>query len=210
MPRAPIRRNIQSECDRAAPVEVEVAWEAAGPSHKRGALGRYDLLDLRFGTFLPFRRASESPMAIACLRLLTFLPLFPLLSVPFLRFFIAPLTVFDAPFEYLRAIEAHSEFRTHVSQRPAHCGVPFVRKLREPGGNASRFSAGGRRPMCCETNVMQKRRVRPRGLPSSLFRKRLRAAPNSLIEEDEALDLLGTVDDRQDVGEAAASTLGLG
>ena len=57
---------------------------------------------------------------------------------------------------------------------------------------------------------MQKRRVRPRGLPSSLFRKRLRAAPNSLIEEDEALDLLGTVDDRQDVGEAAASTLGLG
>ena len=56
---------------------------------------------------------------------------------------------------------------------------------------------------------MQKRRVRPRSLPSNLFLKRLRAVPNSLIEEEEALDLLGTVDDRQDVGEAAGSTLAL-
>jgi hypothetical protein len=56
---------------------------------------------------------------------------------------------------------------------------------------------------------MQKRRVRPRSLPSNLFLKRLRAAPNSLIEEEEeALDL--PVDDRQDVGEAAGSTLALG
>jgi hypothetical protein len=54
---------------------------------------------------------------------------------------------------------------------------------------------------------MQKRRVRPRGLPANRFLKRLRAAPNSLIEEEEALDLLGIVDDRQDAGEAAASTL---
>jgi hypothetical protein len=43
-------------------------------------------------------------MAIACLRLLTFLPLRPLLSVPLLRFFIARSTYLDAPFEYLRAI----------------------------------------------------------------------------------------------------------
>jgi hypothetical protein len=57
---------------------------------------------------------------------------------------------------------------------------------------------------------MQKRRLRPRGLPANPFVKRLRAAPNSLIDEEEALDLLGTVDDRQDVGEAAASTLALG
>jgi hypothetical protein len=37
------------------------------------------LLDF-FGTFLPFLRASESPMAIACFRLFTVLPLRPLFS----------------------------------------------------------------------------------------------------------------------------------
>jgi len=43
-------------------------------------------------------------MAIACFRLVTFLPLRPLLSVPFLRFFIARSTYREAPREYLRAI----------------------------------------------------------------------------------------------------------
>ena len=43
-------------------------------------------------------------MAIACLRLLILLPLRPLLSVPFLRFFIARSTYREAPREYLRAI----------------------------------------------------------------------------------------------------------
>lgn len=41
---------------------------------------------------------------MACLRLLTFLPLRPLRSVPLLRFFIARSTYPDALFEYLRAI----------------------------------------------------------------------------------------------------------
>jgi hypothetical protein len=49
------------------------------------------------GTFAPFFRASESPMAIACLRLFTFLPL-PLFSVPRFRRRIALPTDFDAPF----------------------------------------------------------------------------------------------------------------
>src|SRR3954447_22550654 len=57
-----------------------------------------------FGTFLPDLRASESPIAMACLRLLTFLPERPLFSVPFLRFFIAPSTFLDAPLEYFLAI----------------------------------------------------------------------------------------------------------
>jgi hypothetical protein len=43
-------------------------------------------------------------MAIACLRLVTFLPLRPLLSEPFLRFFIARSAYREAPREYLRAI----------------------------------------------------------------------------------------------------------
>jgi hypothetical protein len=54
----------------------------------------------RAGTFLPLRRASESPMAIACLRLFTVLPLRPVFSVPFLRRRIALLTVFEAAREY--------------------------------------------------------------------------------------------------------------
>lgn len=52
-----------------------------------------------FGTFAPAFRASDKPMAIACLRLVTFLPL-PLRNVP--RFFsrITFSTFFDAFFEY--------------------------------------------------------------------------------------------------------------
>jgi hypothetical protein len=57
-----------------------------------------------FGTFAPSRLASESPIAIACLRLVTFFLDRPLLSVPALRFFIARSTSADAFFEYFRAM----------------------------------------------------------------------------------------------------------
>ena len=56
------------------------------------------------GTFLPLTRASDRPIAIACLRLLTLRPERPLFKVPALRFFIARLTSVDAFFEYLRAM----------------------------------------------------------------------------------------------------------
>ena len=49
-----------------------------------------------FGTLPPARRASDSPMAMACLRLVTFLPERPLLSVPRIRSCIARLTFCDA------------------------------------------------------------------------------------------------------------------
>ena len=45
--------------------------------------------DAFFGTFLPLALASDSPIAIACLRLLTLRPERPLFNVPALRFFIA-------------------------------------------------------------------------------------------------------------------------
>jgi hypothetical protein len=64
----------------------------------------FRFFDAFFGTFLPLALASDSPIAIACLRLLTFAPERPLFSVPALRFFIARLTSADAFFEYLRAI----------------------------------------------------------------------------------------------------------
>jgi hypothetical protein len=57
-----------------------------------------------FGTFLPLALASESPIAIACLRLVTFFLERPLFKVPALRFFIARLTSVDAFFEYFRAM----------------------------------------------------------------------------------------------------------
>ena len=53
------------------------------------------------GTFAPSRRASDKPMAIACLRLVTFLPERPLLRVPRLRSCIARSTFFEAFLLYL-------------------------------------------------------------------------------------------------------------
>jgi hypothetical protein len=55
------------------------------------------------GTFAPARRASDSPIAIACLRLFTLRPDPPLRSVPFLRSVIARFTFFAAVLPYFRA-----------------------------------------------------------------------------------------------------------
>jgi hypothetical protein len=49
----------------------------------------------------PFFLASERPIAIACLRLFTVLPLLPDFRVPFLRRLIALATRFDADLPYL-------------------------------------------------------------------------------------------------------------
>jgi hypothetical protein len=59
---------------------------------------------LRDGTFAPFSRASESPIAIACLRLVTVppCPALPRLSVPLFRRCIALFTDLPAAFPYLR------------------------------------------------------------------------------------------------------------
>src|SRR5690349_4641219 len=79
---------------------------------ERFEVERFDvdfLLDPRFvlrlrGTFAPFSRASESPIAIACLRLVTLppCPALPRFSVPFLRRCIALFTDLPAAFPYLR------------------------------------------------------------------------------------------------------------
>jgi hypothetical protein len=71
-----------------------------------GSLGvKQRLQDARFrGTFFPFRRALESPMAIACRRLFTLPPLppRPLLAVPRLYRCISLFTSLPALREYLR------------------------------------------------------------------------------------------------------------
>ena len=55
--------------------------------------------DFRLGTLAPFSRASLSPIAIACLRLVTFLPE-PLFNVPRFRRRIVDSTFFDAALPY--------------------------------------------------------------------------------------------------------------
>ena len=55
-----------------------------------------------FGTFLPSRRASESPMAMACFGLVTFLPLRPDLSLPCFISLISVSTFLPAEGEYFR------------------------------------------------------------------------------------------------------------
>jgi len=60
------------------------------------------------GTFAPFFRASESPIAIACFRLFTFPPLppFPDLKDPFFRRRIALLTDLPAVRPYLAIVSS--------------------------------------------------------------------------------------------------------
>jgi hypothetical protein len=58
------------------------------------------LLAAFFGTFAPSFLASERPIAIACFRLVTFLPLRPLFSDPSFFSCMARSTFLPAPFEY--------------------------------------------------------------------------------------------------------------
>jgi hypothetical protein len=55
---------------------------------------------LGFGTFAPAFRASERPIAIACLRLVTFFPDRPLFSVPRFRSCMARSTFSEAALPY--------------------------------------------------------------------------------------------------------------
>jgi hypothetical protein len=64
-------------------------------------VGADDLLEAPFlaGTFAPFLRASDRPIAIACFRSVTFCP-DPLFSFPFFISFITVSTFLPADFEY--------------------------------------------------------------------------------------------------------------
>jgi hypothetical protein len=93
--------------------------------------------DAFFGTLLPLARASDRPIAIACLRLFTLRPERPLFSVPALRFFIARSTLSDAFLEYflamdyspgcgkiIRAVPDGSSLRLHRSRGSAFRELP--------------------------------------------------------------------------------------
>jgi hypothetical protein len=67
--------------------------------------------DFFFGAFPPSFRASDSPMAIACFLLVTFLPDLPLFRVPSLRSCIAFLTFFCAFLPYFATAHLLSYFK---------------------------------------------------------------------------------------------------
>jgi hypothetical protein len=98
--------------------------------------GETNQLYFFLGTFLPARRASDKPMAMACLRLFTFFPDLPLRSVPAFLSFIAFSTFLPLALLYLRAmIDLH-----------AYClsGTYFAvrRRLHGIGDCRSRLSVG--------------------------------------------------------------------
>ena len=72
----------------------------------------------RLGTFAPFFRASDNPIAMACLRLVTFFPLLPDCNVPFLRRRMALSTFFDAALPYLVAIVPSIGIPGHAYCKP--------------------------------------------------------------------------------------------
>ena len=107
----------------------------------RAALRPDDFLDRADdffgGTLPPARLASESPIAIACFRLVTFLPERPLLSVPRFRSCIA-FSTFCAAFSPYFAIGTSlttgrcnhaAKLGASLRRRPTRAvGAPFARK----------------------------------------------------------------------------------
>src|SRR5262245_36440082 len=95
----------------------------------------------RVGTFTPASRASERPMAIACLRLVTRLPERPLLSVPRLRSRIARSIFLPAFLPYLGMHTPHTRapacviYADHAPSRIArpsamsHVALPMARRV---------------------------------------------------------------------------------
>jgi hypothetical protein len=76
-------------------------------------VGRFFDDDFRLGTLPPALRASDRPIAMACLRLFTVLPERPLFRVPRLRSCIAFFTFSPAFFPYLDAICSPFQWGTH-------------------------------------------------------------------------------------------------
>src|SRR5205085_188412 len=106
----------QAGCDLAAGRSpISLASVGLLPGMKKNAIpGAASAGACHFflGTLAPFLRASESPMAIACLRLFTLPPLPPLpdLSVPRLRRRIALSTVLPAALPYFRPPDLRPPF----------------------------------------------------------------------------------------------------
>jgi hypothetical protein len=109
----------RKNADRNADIETDPQAQARTLHASYVAYFFFLVFDARLrGTLAPERRACDSPIAIACLRLLTFLPDRPLLSVPRLRSCIARFTLRCAFLPYFLAIAASSLFRLSQESHP--------------------------------------------------------------------------------------------
>ena len=89
------------------------------------------------GTFAPERRASDSPMAMACLRLVTFRPERPLRSVPALR-------SCRARFTFAPALRPYLAITTPSRRRPLKCNDLQQSSFRSGGVKSAETAAPGR------------------------------------------------------------------
>ena len=98
-------RGIRGGVNKEADLHPETGLFGYSGTATRYLLRERDLereVEVRLrGTLAPARRASESPIAIACFRLVTFLPDPPLLKVPRFRSRITFATFFWAALPYL-------------------------------------------------------------------------------------------------------------
>jgi hypothetical protein len=86
--------------------------------------------DFFAGTFPPSRRASDNPMAMACLRLVTFLPEPPLFNFPRFISCMFSSTLSDAFFPYLLAIQKASCTARCASGVRVCCGRDYAATTR--------------------------------------------------------------------------------
>src|SRR5262249_40992429 len=96
--------------ERRASSTVIASKMAARDDGGAGRCGPYPLAFRFFGTLAPAARASDQPLAVACLRPLALRPGRPLFNVPALRFFMARPTFADAFLEYFRVLRAMQIF----------------------------------------------------------------------------------------------------
>src|SRR6478672_8194969 len=110
-----------------------IEWRALLTALRRLLQTRFLALFFR-GTFAPFLRASDRPMAIACFRLFTFPPLppGPLLSVPFLRRFIALSTRLFAALPYFLPLFFRPPFFAAMLGLPLPEWSTRARRFQEP------------------------------------------------------------------------------
>jgi len=74
--------RTQTRCGEGESGRLSLPAISLGTDRRLQKYFRYDFFFFLGGTFPPLRRASDRPIAIACLRLFTFLPERPDLSFP--------------------------------------------------------------------------------------------------------------------------------
>jgi low affinity Fe/Cu permease len=160
--------------DDPLPLPVDFDRERERPPDER---------DARLGTLPPSRRASESPIAIACLRLFTFLPDPPERSVPRFRSCMAFSTFWEALRPYLRAKGHLQVSSVQVLDRTTRV-APWLQRQFAERRRTRRLSGarqGDERPLSAGTSVRGSRVRVTRDIEEKEIRVRKRSRKSSAI-----------------------------